>query len=131
MFGFDPSKMDPQSLARMSQLIQGLGPEKLNRLQSLMHNMMAGFDVKKDLEEFERTLPPGFREELMRIVGPNLGGAGLGGAPKTVPAQQTSVETASAPFVTEMDEREARLTILRAVADGRMSPEEAEPLLRT
>ena len=122
MFGFDPSKMDPQSLARMSQLIQGLGPDKLSRLQSLMHNMMAGFDVKKDLEEFERTLPPNFREELMRIM---AGSGQMGSASAGI--KDIEVEKPAAP----MDEREARLTILRAVAAGQMSPEEAETLLRS
>jgi hypothetical protein len=126
MFGFDPSKMDPQALARMSQLIQGLGPEKLNRLQSLMHNMMAGFDVKKDLESFEQSLPPGFREELMQLM---VRPASQASAPVNVPSE---VVVATPETLSEsMDEREARLTILRAVASGRMSPEEAEPLLRS
>jgi len=119
-FGFppiDPSKMDPKVLMQLSQLIQSLPPEQLNRMQTLMHNMMAGHDVRKEMEEFEKSLPPGFREKLMSI---------MASAP---------IETSSTPVPSsqeqnsEMDLKEARLTILRAVAAGQISPEEAEKLI--
>lgn len=109
---FDPSKMDPKVLMELSQLVQSLPPEQLNRMQSLMHNMMAGYDVRKEMEEFEKSLPPAFREKLMSIVG-------------STPVSSPSIIEASP----EMDIREARLTILRAVAAGQISPEEAEKLI--
>lgn len=95
----------------LSQLIQSLPPEQLNRMQTLMHNMMAGYDVRKEMEEFEKSLPPSFREKLMSIAA-------------------TPVSSSSTPEVSaEMDIREARLTILRGVAASQISPEEAEKLL--
>ncbi|MFL5815581.1 MAG: hypothetical protein ACJ763_18570 [Bdellovibrionia bacterium] len=140
MFNFDPSQMDPKVLMQMSELVRQLPPEKLNRMQSLMHNMMAGHDVSKDLEEFEKSLPPGFREKLLSIVSsqPNafagaMGGAqGMGGS--TIQPPSASVSTTGATIdasstAAPSNLREARITILRAVAQGHMSPEEAEKLL--
>lgn len=112
---FDPSKMDPKVLMQLSQLIQSLPPEQLNRMQSLMHNMMAGHDVRKEMEEFEKSLPTGFREKLMSIVG---------SPPHPIASAPTTPQESG-----EMDIREARLTILRAVASGQLSPEEAEKLI--
>lgn len=130
---FDPSKMDPKVLMELSRLIQELPAEKLNQMQSLMHNMMAGIDVRLQMEEFEKSLPPGFREKLMSLMATQGGpGAGLGGfaAPQpTLHEVPNSAETIEAEHSHTMDERDARLTLLRAVAAGRMSPEEAEKLL--
>ena len=118
-FQFDPSKMDPKLLMEMSQVIRELSPNQLSRMQTLMHNMMAGFDVRKEMEEFEKDLPPGFREKLSSIM-----------------ARQTPVESQVVNSVEEADDpspemnmKKARLTILQAVAEGRMPPEEAEKLL--
>jgi hypothetical protein len=121
---FDPSKMDPKVLMQLSQLIQQLPPEKLSRMQTLMHNMMAGHDVRGEMEEFERSLPPGFREQLMGMMG-----AQAGASPASSSAAVVEAEVESAPV--EMNVREARLTILRAVAAGNMMPEDAEKLLFT
>jgi hypothetical protein len=142
MFNFDPSQMDPKVLMQMSELVRQLPPDKLSKMQSLMHNMMAGFDVRKELEEFEKTLPPGFREKLLSIVAsqPNAfagAGAGMGasGATTIQPpsysthGSATSPSGATSPSAEPGSLHEARLTILRAVADGRMSPEDAERLL--
>ena len=125
MPNFDPSKMDPKLLMELSQLVRELPPEKLSTMQSLMHNMMAGFDVTQEMAEFEKTLPPGFREKLMRLM---LSQAAAGAAPIEVVSSNPS-EGASLGSTDGMDLREARLTILRAVAEGRMQPEEAERLL--
>jgi hypothetical protein len=108
---FDPSKMDPKLMMEMSRLVQQLPPEQLSRMQTLMHNMMAGFDVRAEMEAFERTLPAGFREKLMSMMG-----------------GQSEIQTespASAPKTID----EARLTILRGVAAGQLSPEQALGML--
>lgn len=51
----------------------------------------------------------------------------------TPPTPQTSntieIEPTSPATAAEMDLRNARMTILQAVADGRMSPDQAEKLL--
>ena len=142
---FDPSKMDPKTLMELSRLVQTLPPDMINRMQQIMHNAMAGFDVKKDMEEFERQLPAGFREKLTSMMAGQMGALGgftstptFGGGP-TVSTQGGSihVEPASSSADANAEDvaaepsnlRDARLTILRAVADGRMSPEEAERVL--
>ena len=112
---FDPSQMDPKALREMSRLIQELPPDKLNRMQTIMHNMMAGYDVRKEMEEFEKSLPPGFREKLMSVMGTQMSGA--------IPAQ--SAQNTKMPE----DVHEARLTILRAVAERQVTPEQALQLL--
>jgi hypothetical protein len=114
--GFDPSKLDPKVLMELTQLMRELPPDRIMKMQTMMHNMMAGFDVRKDMEEFERTLPPGFREKLLAIM----------------PAAQTAQTTQTSPepkAVENLTVHDARLTILQAVAEGRVSPEEAERLL--
>lgn len=121
-FGFDPSrfdpgKMDPKLLMELSNIMRGLPPAQLSRMQTLMHNMMAGFDVRAELEEFEKSLPPGFRERLFSVF--MQAGA--------EPAQPSASERISER--NEMSVREARLTLLRAVARGELAPEEAVGLL--
>jgi hypothetical protein len=110
--GFDPTKMDPKVMMQMAELVRQLPPEKISRMQTLMHNMMAGFDVKKDMEEFERGLPQEFREKLVSVMGSSV----------------TETPSPSVPPA-EMGIRDARVTLLRAVAEGRMTPEDAEKLL--
>jgi hypothetical protein len=132
---FDPSKMDPKVMMELSQLIQSLPPNQLQKMQTIMHNAMAGFDVRREMEEFERSLPPGFREKLMGLMGGQMGAFGgmgpTGSAEpaKSIPGAHEASDSASAMEPHEMNLHQARITILRAVADGRMSPEEAEKLL--
>jgi hypothetical protein len=142
MFNFDPSQMDPKVLMQMSELVRQLPPDKLNRMQSLMHNMMAGFDVSKEMEEFEKSLPPSFREKLLSIVAssPNAfaGAPGMppgmsrgAAAPNSSTIQPPGASAAPIEVQAEApkDLREARLTILRAVAEKHISPDEAERML--
>jgi hypothetical protein len=132
---FDPSQMDPKMLMELSRVVQQLPPEQLNRMQTLMHNMMAGHDVTREMAEFERSLPPGFREKLTAMMG--APGAFSAASPAASAEITPPTETiAGTPEVIptsgrseEMDLHLARITILRAVADGRMTPEEAEKLL--
>lgn len=131
---FDPSKMDPRLLMELSQLIQKLPPEKLGQMQTIMHNMMAGFDVTQQMQELERSFPPGFREKLISL----MTSQGMG-SPFESPSNSSSLPPAQggSPVETQLSDaeqaqmnvQEARLTILRAVADGRMTPEQAEKLL--
>lgn len=112
----DPSKMDPKLLMELSNLIRELPPDKLNKMQSIMHNAMAGFNVQKEMEEFEKDLPLNFRERLAKIMATHYA------QEQTKPSETISNEQ-------PLDVREARLTILRAVAEGKISPEEAEKSL--
>ena len=82
---------------------------------------------------FEKTLPDGFREKLMAVMGGPAGMASAMGSmgnpgpgatiDVTPPGTQESFSSA------DMDLHQARITILRAVAVGNMTPEEAEVLL--
>jgi hypothetical protein len=119
---FDPSKMDPKVLMELSQLFQKLPPDKLMKMQSMMHNMMAGFDVRAEMQEFEKSLPPDFLSKMMTLMGGQMGEAF---GPHPTPP---TIETSSTPSAA-MNLREARLTILRGVAEGKLNPEEAERLL--
>lgn len=113
---FDPSKMDPKAMMELSQLVQQLPPERLNKMQTLMHNMMAGYDVRKEMEEFEKTLPPDFRSKVMSLMAGQMG--------TTSSSTPETIDVSPEPSA-----RDARLTVLRAVAEGKMSPEEAEKIL--
>jgi hypothetical protein len=131
---FDPSKMDPKLLMELSQVVRQLPPDQLNRMQTLMHNMMAGYDVSREMEEFEKTLPPGFREKIVRIVGtaggPGAFGAGVPFGLNSGDAQNAAHPGASqAPGELPGSVKEARLTVLRAVAAGSIEPDNALDLL--
>ena len=116
---FDPSKMDPKLLMELSQLIQTLPPSTLNQMQGLMHNAMAGLDVRKEVEEFEKTLPQDFREKMLSLMSRQMA-ASPNKAPSASPVHSLSSVTAA-----EMDMKQARLTVLQAVANGSVSAEEA------
>ena len=64
MPAFDPAKMDLNWLAQFSGAIQRLPKGQLQHLQSLMQKAMAGKDVARELEEFQRKLPTAFQEML-------------------------------------------------------------------
>ncbi len=121
----DPSKLSPEVLMKMSQLVQELPPGMLSRMQALMHNAMAGFDVQKDMEAFERELPSGFREKMARLMYEMNG---------VMPSSVEAAATAVKPAVVEVQREittadDARLTVLRAVASGDLSPEQALSVL--
>lgn len=63
---FDPSKMDLNWLAQFSSAIQRLPKGQLQQLQALMQKAMAGKDVTRELEEFQRKLPPSVQELLKK-----------------------------------------------------------------
>jgi hypothetical protein len=122
--------MDPQVLMQLSQLIQQLPPEQLNQMQTLMHNAMAGLDVRVEMEAFEKNLPPGFREKMMTLMAGQMGAMGsMGTLGKNDPIDVTPLAHGTHEPSSPMDLHNARNTVLRAVADGRMTPEEAEKLL--
>lgn len=114
--GFDPSKLDPKLISEISELMGTLPPEMMMKMQTLMHNSMAGHDVRKDMEEFERGLPPGFREKMARIMYQANGVVDVLATPATTPTEPTR------PLESLAD---ARYTILNAVKNGTLTPEAA------
>ena len=124
MNGLDPSKMTPEVIAEITEAMRMLSPDQMMKLQSLMHNEMAGFDVMKDMAALEQTLPQGFRERMARVMYMANGIA--------VPRAASAADLAtSAPEPSKLPENpdEARLVILRSVSSGLMSPEEALKVL--
>jgi hypothetical protein len=126
MGNIDPSKLSPQTIAEMTELMRTLSPEQIMKMQSLMHNAMGGFNVNNDMMEFEKSLPPSFREKMARIMYmangievPPMPGAN---AQAAAPAVETNLEAPT-------DETSARLVILRSLAQGLMTPEEALKVL--
>jgi hypothetical protein len=111
----DPSKLSPQTIAEVSALMQTLSHEQMMKMQSLMHNSMAGFDVSKEMQAFEQSLPSSFKEKMARIMY-------LANGIEVPPLAPIEVRAPT-------NEREARLTILRSVAGGLMSPEDALSVL--
>ncbi len=111
---FDPSKLSPQAIQEITDLMRSLSPDQMMKLQSLMHNSMAGFDVSKQMLEFEQSMPADFRAKMARIMYMANG--------IEVPNTQPAMPTVS-------NENEARLVILQSVAAGLMQPEEALKVL--
>lgn len=112
MGGFDPSQMDPAMMQQMTKTLQRLPRPQLMRLQSIMQRAMAGQDVAKEAAEFERILPPEFSQMAMQMMMAQgmVGGAAAGGP-------------------TEMNADEAKKIVAKAVADGKMTAEQAKELL--
>jgi hypothetical protein len=119
--GFDPSKLDPKLIQELSELMRSLPPEKLMQMQSLMHNSMAGFDISKSVQEFESSLPPEFRMKLAKIM--------MSAGPLPTGKPDIEIPTAAPAPITNVDD--ARLTLLNAVRDGALTPEEALKALFT
>jgi len=110
-------------LAELSELVRSLPPEKLSQMQSLMHNAMGGFDTRKEMAEFENSLPPDFREKMAKLMYQYH---------RALPTEQNDpgdITDTVGTAVDTMDPKAARLTILQAVADGKLSPEDAEKAL--
>lgn len=107
--GFDPSQLDPQMMNQVSQALQKLPRPQMQKLQSIMQRAMAGKDVSHEAAEFEKTLPPQFKEMMGQFSGQ------LPGMPET---QQE-----------EMTPEEARAIVAQAATQGKVSHEKAEELL--
>jgi hypothetical protein len=126
-FMFDPSKLSPQAIQEITDLMRTLTPAQMMKLQGIMHNQMAGFNVTKELMEFEQSMPPDFRAKMARIMY-MANGIEVPASPST--SNATITPTASVePIVEPKNENEARLVILQSVAAGMMTPEEALKVL--
>jgi len=59
---------DPETLAELGRLFQALPPEQISRMQTAVHNAMAGFDVTAEMLEIERSFPAELREKLVKLA---------------------------------------------------------------
>ena len=120
--GLDPSKLDPQLIGEISDLMRTLPPAKLMQMQGLMQKAMGGADITAEMAAFERDLPADFRTRMARIM------YRANGVPADFLAPGASapvVESHSSAATTITNAREARLLILSAVRDGELTPEAA------
>lgn len=129
MGGLDPSKMSPQVIAEISDLMRTLTPDQLMKMQSLMHNAMGGHDVNKDMMAFEQSLPPTFREKMARIMYMANGIEVPAQSGTTNAAASAALQSSAQSLDEPKDMNEARLVILRSVASGLMPPEQALKVL--
>ena len=123
MGGLDPSKMNPQTIAALTELMGTLTHEQMMKMQSIMHNSMAGFDVAQAMAEFEKTLPSSFKEKMAKIMY-MANGIDVGGGTNVAAAPAPSVPPKAPQNMTE-----ARLVILQSVSQGLMTPEQAVKVL--
>jgi hypothetical protein len=112
--------MDPQMMAQAAQMLQRLPKGQLQRLQSIMQRAMAGKDVSREAEEFQKTLPPDFQQMMTGFA---MAAGAMGGAAQT----ESSTEAPSGP----MTEEEARAIVAKAAAQGKLSDEQAQSLLKS
>jgi hypothetical protein len=103
--------MTPEMMTQVASMLQRLPKGQLQKLQSIMQRAMAGKDVTREAEEFQRILPPEFQQMLM----------GMGGAMPTAP---------SGVLPQTMSEEEARRIVADAASAGKISSTEAETLLK-
>lgn len=126
---FDPSQLDPQMMAQMTQALQRLPRAQMQKLQGLMQKAMAGKDVTREAAELERMLPPQFKKMLEGFVPPEALSAG---APTMETNLPSAAPASSAPNSDEeMSEEQARAIIEAAAAEGRISEDQAKELLGT
>ncbi len=131
---FDPSAMEgfnPEMMGQISQAFQRLPKGQLQRLQSLMQKAMSGKDITTEAREFERTLPPDF-QDLMKTWGGMAAGSMGQGTPDLASLANTA-ESAPAQLpapASEMTPEQARELVAKAAAEGKISQDVAEGLLK-
>jgi hypothetical protein len=120
-------QMDPAMMMQLSQAFQKLPRAQMQKFQSLMQRAMAGQDVSAEAEMLERTLPPEFKELMSSFAGQLPAEAGIqtpdGGQPTQASGQASDVRA-------DMSENDARRIVEEAVKAGKLSPEQADALLR-
>jgi cell wall assembly regulator SMI1 len=125
--GFDPSKMDPQYMAKVAKAFQRLPRGQMQQLQTLIQKAMSGKDITREAAAMERMLPPELKELLKGAPGmEGMGGApGMGGGDHAIPVESTPVEEEDL----EMSADQAKKLVEQAAKEGKISQAEAEELL--
>jgi hypothetical protein len=114
--------MDPQVMMQFAQQLQRLPKGQMQRLQGLMQKAMSGKDISREAEGFEKTLPLEL-QQMMHAMMPAM--AGMGGVPGLDPSA-APVEEDSASMSAEA----AREIVAKAAAEGKISSDQAEELLK-
>jgi hypothetical protein len=135
--GMDPSAlegMNPEVLMQFTQALQRLPKGQIQKFQSIMQKAMSGKDVTKEAAEFEKTLPVEFQAMMQSMGAMGMGGAG--GAPDAnagfdlgalgLPSGDLEPQALEAP----LSEEKARALVAKAAAEGKITQEQAEALLK-
>ena len=136
--GFDPSQIDPALLMQVSQALQRLPKGQMQKLQSIMQKAMAGKDVAREAQEFEKSLPPDVLQMMQSFSLPGQSG-GMpdmsqmfgGGATEADAAQSQLTQGTAEDNAPQMSEEETTasgsmilsgqsLTIVRIIAPSPM-----------
>jgi len=112
----NPDQLDPAQIAQMQNLFKKMPHQQMQRFQSLMQRAMAGKDVAKEFEDFEKTLSPEMKEAFSQMSAQFGGGAEDAAASTADSNEDMSVE-------------DAKKIIEQAVKEGRLTPEQAQELL--
>lgn len=117
--------MDPAMMAQLAQAVQRLPRGQMQKLQSIMQRAMSGKDVTREAQEFEKTLPPNFKDLMSGFQLPPEMMAQMGGASESsLPAfGEVPVDAAT------MSAEDARAIVAKAAAEGKISEEQAQALL--
>lgn len=118
--------MTPEMMGQVASMLQRLPKGQLQRLQSIMQRAMSGKDVAREAEEFQKMLPPEFQQMLMAMTPAAAMMGGQAALPGAATAQGASPVSGTSG---EMSEDEARKIVEEAVAAGKISANEAAPLL--
>lgn len=120
------SNLDPQMMMQISQAMQKLPKGQLQRLQAIMQKAMNGKDVALEAQELERTLPKDFQETIQSLsasYGPDM-------LQKLQQQNEVTTEPPSEAESQAMTEEQARALVAQAAAEGTISKEEADSLLK-
>lgn len=115
--GMDPSQMDMAWMAQMSQMFQRLPRGQMQKLQSLVQRAMSGRDVAQEMEEFQHSLPL----DLQKM---------LADSPLKAKSGETGNTTSLPEKNSDMTEAEARKIVEAAAAEGKISSDQAQDLLK-
>src|SRR5262249_32466180 len=102
-------QLDPAMLNQFSQTLSKLPKGKLHQLQAVMQAAMAGKDISKEADEFEKTLRP----EMQQMF------AGMKNLPAMAALAGGGAETPAAEMPKNVDD--ARSIIENAVAEGKLT----------
>ena len=128
--------MDPEMMSQMSNALQRLPRGQMQKLQSIMQKAMRGQDVSKEAEAFEKTLPPDFQAMMSGFKMPDeqalsqmMGQAGID--PTQALAAMGGPALPEPEEGAELTEEQARAIVAAAAAEGKISAEKAQELLKS
>jgi hypothetical protein len=120
--GLDPSKLKPETLTQLSDLMRSLPFDQLMKMQELASRAYQGQNVQAEMMAMEQSFPADFRMKMAQIVMNETSfGATISPPPQTEVHARAEVHAGS----TDMDVVTARKLVLNGVQLGTISIEDA------